>query len=190
MTDPDQIIALSDWSKRTLSHTSEDGPPAVYRRGAVIAGDYRYLLWRGWDDTLPCLLWVMLNPSTAGEERNDPTIRRCMGFSRRWGYGGLEVVNLFALLATHWVDLRRAVDPIGPENDRYIAEAATRATGIVVAWGEHGGYLGRDRAILALLSAHSAQPLYCLGVVRNGRPRHPLYAAGNSSLVEYRANAR
>jgi hypothetical protein len=132
----------------------------------------------------------MLNPSTANEETNDATIRRCIGFSQRWGYGGLDVVNLFALRATRPSMLRQVADPGGPENDRYISEAASRAASIVVAWGERGGYLGRDLAVLELLSAHSAQPQYCLGVVRNGCPRHPLYAPGSVDLIPYHGKAR
>ncbi|HKV84961.1 MAG TPA: DUF1643 domain-containing protein, partial [Ktedonobacterales bacterium] len=134
---------------------------SVYQQsGAVFSGVYRYLLWRTWDAALSRLLWVMLNPSTAGETMDDPTIRRCVSFSRRWGFGGIEVVNLFALRAASPKELQRTPDQIGAENDRYIAEAASRATGIVVAWGEHGGYLGRDRTVMALLAAHSSLPLY------------------------------
>lgn len=161
--------------------------PQPTHTGAVIVGEHRYLLWRVWDDALPRLLWVMLNPSTAGETEDDPTIKRCISFSQRWGYGGLDVANLFALRATDRRELRRAADPIGPENDRYIAEAAARASGIIVAWGEHGGYMGRARAVLALLARYTTQPLHCLGVTKNGSPRHPLYVAGDGLLAAYSA---
>lgn len=160
------------------------------RDGAVFVGDYRYLLWRTWDAALPRLLWVMLNPSTADETKNDPTITRCIGFSRRWDYGGLEVVNLFALRTTDPSTLRHAAEPVGPENDCYIAEAAIRANGIVVAWGEHGGYMGRDRAVLELLGRTTDRQLYCLGTVRNGCPCHPLRLARSTTLRTYRTDAR
>lgn len=169
-----------------MPDTSDDHRVIISsHRGAVIAGDYRYLLWRTWDAALSRLLWVMLNPSTAGESSDDPTIRRCVGFSRSWGYGGLEVVNLFALRTAKPSTLRQATEPIGPENDRYIAEAATRADGIVVAWGEHGGYMGRDRAVLALLWRHIGRSLQCLGVNRDDSPRHPLYVASAVMLGPY-----
>lgn len=152
--------------------------------GAVIVA-YRYRLWRTWDAARPRLLWVLLNPSTADGQADDPTLRRCIGFSEDWGYGGLEIVNLFALRTPHPQDLYRAPDPVGSENDQYIAAAASRAAGIIVAWGEQGTYRQRDRAVLALLSQHSAQPLRCLGLSRTGSPRHPLRLARSTHLVPY-----
>lgn len=155
-------------------------------RGAVFSGEYRYLLWRTWDVARPRLLWVMLNPSVADETKDDPTIRRCVGFSRQWGYGGLDVVNLFALRTSDPKILPFAADPVGPENDRYIAEAARHATEIAVAWGEHGGYMRRDPAVRALLGRHAAHPLQCLGFTKNNSPRHPLYVPRDTPLVPYR----
>ncbi len=113
----------------------------------------------------------MLNPSTADAERDDPTIRRCAGFARSWGFGGMTVVNLFALRATDPARLRRARDPVGRDNDRHIAAAASAGL-VVVAWGVHGRLGERDRAVLALLSG--CRP-GCLGTTRGGHPRHPLY---------------
>jgi hypothetical protein len=153
--------------------------------GAILSGRYRYLLWRTWDETRPRLLWVLLNPNTADEQTDDPTLRRCIRFSREWQYGGLEIVNLFAFRTPHPHDLHRAADPIGSENDQYLATAAARAAGIILAWGEKGTYLQRDRAVLALLSLYSTQPLYCLGIAHNGCPRHPLYRPGSTRPVPY-----
>lgn len=155
--------------------------------GACIVGAYRYLLWRTWDVTHPRLLWVLLNPSTADGQIDDPTLCRCMDFSRGWGYGGLEIANLFAFRATYPQDLRRTLDPVGPENDQYLAAAAGRAAGIIVAWGKQGTYQLRDRAVLALLSQHAAQSLQCIGAVQNGCPRHPLYLARSTSRQPYLA---
>lgn len=155
--------------------------------GAVIIGAYRYLLWRTWDQARPRLLWVLLNPSTADGETDDPTLRSCKEFSYRWGYGGLEIINLFAFRATDPRTLQREPDPIGPENDRYIAAAATDANGIIVAWGALGSFRQRDREVLALLSRQFAQPLRCLGSVQNGCPRHPLYVARSTSPELYLA---
>jgi hypothetical protein len=153
--------------------------------GANIVGKYRYLLWRTWDHASPRLLWVLLNPSIADGQTDDPTVRRCMRFSQDWRYGGLEIVNLFALRTPYPQALRRAADPVGSENDRYVAAAMTRAGDIVVAWGEYGTYQRRDRVVLGLLSHHAAQPPLCFGSTRNGSPRHPLYLARSASLVSY-----
>jgi hypothetical protein len=158
--------------------------------GALVVGGYRYLLWRTWDPARPRLLWVLLNPSTAGERADDPTLRRCAGFSRAWGFGGLELVNLFAWRATDPRELQRATDPIGPENDCCLVAAATRAHGIIVAWGGRGRYQRRDRAVCALLSGHAPHGLCCLGTTHTGCPRHPLYVARSASLVPYHGNVR
>ena len=158
--------------------------------GALVVGACRYLLWRTWDLDRPRLLWVLLNPSTADERADDPTVRRCAGFSRAWGYGGLELVNLFALRAADPRELQRATDPVGRETDRYIAAAATRAVGIIAAWGERGRYQQRDRAVCALLTRHAVDVPRCLGTTRSGCPRHPLYVARSTSPVPYDANVR
>src|SRR3989449_11540410 len=97
-------------------------------------GTYRYALWRRWAAG-PQVLFVMLNPSTADAQRDDPTIRRCIGFARRWGCGGIEVVNLFALRATDPRRLRYTRDPVGPENVAHLARAAGRASLVGAAWG-------------------------------------------------------
>lgn len=140
--------------------------------GAIFDGPYRYLLWRRWEASAAGVLFVMLNPSTADARRDDPTIRRCIGFARAWGFGGVEVVNLFAWRATLPRELRRAADPIGPRNDQVIAEAAARAQAVIVAWGIHGVHLGRGDDVAHLLAA--ARPR-CLGATATGAPRHPLY---------------
>jgi|SRR5690349_11377452 len=135
-------------------------------------GRYRFTLWRALPGGLGRVLFIMLNPSTAGARQDDPTIRRCIGFARAWGFARMDVVNLFALRATHPADLRRARDPVGAGNDRAIAAAARRADLVVAAWGVHGALAARDRAVRALLAD---RPLHCLGVTRAGHPRHPLY---------------
>lgn len=137
-------------------------------------GIYRYSLTRRWRETGRRLAFVLLNPSTADAERDDPTIRRCVGFARAWGFAALEVVNLFAFRATEPGGLRGAPQPVGPENDRYLLAAHARADELVLAWGIHGAWLERDREVLALLSGHGARPK-CLGLTREGHPRHPLY---------------
>lgn len=143
--------------------------------GAIIdeSGQYRYLLLRTWDATLPKVLFVMLNPSTADHEEDDPTIRRCIGFAKKWGFGTLEVVNLFAFRATDPDELKRCTDPIGPDNDMYIRRAALQADRIVLAWGTKGRLFGRDKKVRELLS--SFESVYYLDLSKKGHPRHPLF---------------
>lgn len=142
---------------------------------AEISGDglYRYSLIRRWSAG-PTLRWVMLNPSTADAHVDDPTIRRCTGFARAWGYGEIVVHNLFALRATDPRALRVHADPVGPDNDLYLRRVGSPPVPTVCAWGAHGALHGRDRAVLAVLAESSTQVL-CLGTTRAGQPRHPLY---------------
>ncbi|HEV2237789.1 MAG TPA: DUF1643 domain-containing protein [Ktedonobacterales bacterium] len=161
------------------------GPRGGQARGAVMAGVFRYLLWHRWNEELPRLLWVMLNPSTADGNTDDPTMRKCRTFSAAWGYGGFEAVNLFALRTPYPRALKSAADPVGSENDRFIAAAAGRASAIVVAWGNHGTFQRRDRAVLDLLARDGVRALLCLGMTRQHSPRHPLYLAGGTSPVRF-----
>ncbi len=142
---------------------------------AVYSSDeaYRYALMRRWRAG-PCLLFVMLNPSTATELSNDATIERCERRARMWGYGGLAVGNLFAWRATRPEDLKRAVDPVGPANDAVLLDLAGQADLILCAWGSHGRHLNRAAQVTRLLSGRG-QALHHLALTRGGEPRHPLY---------------
>ncbi|MEM1113083.1 MAG: DUF1643 domain-containing protein [Pseudomonadota bacterium] len=131
---------------------------------------YRYALWRTWDADLPRVLFIGLNPSTADEKTDDPTLRRCMDFARRWGYGGVCTANLFAFRATEPADMLRAADPLGPRNDEWLRRLSAESELRVAAWGNHGGYQGRSGQVAAMLP-----PLYCLATNRSGEPAHPLY---------------
>lgn len=146
------------------------------QRGAVFGagGRYRYSLTRRWAEKGPTVAFVLLNPSTADAHRDDPTIRRCIGFARGWGFAALEVVNLFAFRSTQPAGLRAAPDPVGPENDHYLVAALRRAPHALAAWGVHGGLLGRADAVLALAARHRRR-LQCLDVTKAGFPRHVLY---------------
>jgi hypothetical protein len=142
-------------------------------------GRYRLSLVRAWDEG-PRVAWIMLNPSTAGADQDDPTLRRCIDFARRWGCGSLEVVNLFALVTPLPGALRTASAPIGPDNDAAIAAAIARADLVVAAWGAaHRGLLGRADDVRARLPARAM----CLGFTKSGDPRHPLYLARDTPLV-------
>jgi hypothetical protein len=152
-------------------------------RAATVYGAYRYGLLRGWAEGRGIALWIMLNPSTADDKVDDPTIRRCIGFSRAWGCAGLVVVNLFALRSTDPKALSAARDPCGPDNDAWIRWWASVCPRFVVAaWGSLGGLRGRDEEVLALFEGVEVS---CLGVTKAGNPRHPLYVKGSTPLRPY-----
>jgi hypothetical protein len=138
---------------------------------------YRYVLWRVWDGSLPKVMFVGLNPSTADETRDDPTIRRCVRFSREWRYGGVCMLNLFAYRATKPEELRKARDPVGPENDMILKEYARRAGMVVACWGNHGALYGRNQQVIGLLPR-----MLCFGTTARGEPRHPLYLSRDSVI--------
>lgn len=113
----------------------------------------------------------MLNPSTADESSDDPTLRRCIGFARQWGLGGLHVVNLYAFRATQPADLWTAADPVGPENNRYLEDAAASDEVLVAAWGVHA----KQARVAEVLSIPGFDRLTCLRTTKGGAPSHPLY---------------
>ena len=133
-------------------------------------GRYRYTLWRTWDNAQPPVMFVMLNPSTADATIDDPTIRRCIGFARDWGFGGLRVGNLFAWRTPYPSALRFASEPIGEENERALRELAEGSALVVAAWGVHGGWQKRARAF----RQEFPYPLHALGITKSGEPAHPL----------------
>ena len=147
------------------------------------SGKYRYALWRAWSADYPRIAFILLNPSTADEQRNDPTIRRCMGFARAWQFGSVEVVNLFAYRATDGRELLKVVDPIGEENNRFLMRTVKRCSTVVVGWGTRGTLLGRDREVITLLAGR--KDVYCLGTTKGGHPRHPLYVRGDTVLEPF-----
>jgi hypothetical protein len=135
---------------------------------------YRYDLTRVWDAGGPRALFVMLNPSTATEVQNDPTVERCERRARALGFGAFRVVNIFAWRATDPRHMRAAADPVGPANDAAIATGADWADRIVCAWGTHGAHLDRGPAVERLLRA-GGHALFVLGLTQAGHPQHPLY---------------
>lgn len=151
-------------------------------------GKYRYALKRKWDGLLTgqenLLGWVMLNPSTADAMVDDPTIRKVIGFSKRAGYNGIYVCNLFAFRSTDPHGLMLAEDPVGSMNNVYLVSVFRTCKAVVVAWGNHGGYANRDQEVLGLLANHEVQPL-CLGVTKQKQPKHPLYVPYSTDFIPF-----
>ncbi|MFT3819806.1 MAG: DUF1643 domain-containing protein [Rubrivivax sp.] len=154
-------------------------------RGAYISecGRYRYSLWRQWGPG-DQVMFVGLNPSTADATLDDPTVRRCIGFARAWGYGGLVLTNLFAWRATSPRDMMAADDPVGPDNDRVLRSAYAKAALTVATWGAFGSHGGRHDAVREMLPR-----LHCLRLTKGGHPGHPLYLPGGLRPVEWEVSA-
>jgi hypothetical protein len=143
---------------------------------------YRYVLERVWDEAAPAFVVIGLNPSTADETEDDPTIRRCMGFARRFRCGRLCMLNLFAWRSTDPKGLRDAVDPIGPLNDTFLRGVwHLPAATIVAAWGAAPFARGRDREVRKLFGDR----LEHLGLTKDGHPKHPLYLKADTPLTRW-----
>lgn len=148
---------------------------------------YRYTLWRRvpsvdmfMKQKQDVIQFIGLNPSTADEVKNDPTIRKCLYFAFHWGFQWLCMTNIFAFRATDPEVMKAHSDPIGPENDRYLLEVAKEADLIIAAWGVHGEHLNRGMQI------RSAIPnLQCLGINSGGTPKHPLYLRSTVTPMPY-----
>lgn len=149
--------------------------------------NYRYMLTRRWGRG-PTLCWVMLNPSTADAFRTDNTLAKCIGFTKRAGnYGGAVIVNLYSLRSTDPKALWTCgeAERIGPLGDQFITEQAGGRNHAIVAWGTHGARNGRGDQVAAML-ANAGVTLHCLGVTKDGQPKHPLYVPGDTAFQEYR----
>ena len=142
------------------------------KKNAILSEDrkYRYVLSRIWDETKPKVMIIGLNPSTADETEDDPTIGRCISFSKSWGYGGVYMLNLFAFRATQPKDMFNAQNPIGLENNSYIEIYSKKVEKIVCAWGNHGTYKNRGNEI-----REKFDKLFYLKLNQTGEPAHPLY---------------
>lgn len=158
--------------------------------GAVLSDDraYRYRLWRVWDETRPRACYIMLNPSTADEMKDDATIRVCKGRAIRLGYGGLDVVNLFALRSTlpqalygHPAPISHPDEPL--RSSDLLIEAATRAGIVICAWGAHGKLRDRGRNVLIDLKGRGIVA-HAIRLNSDGTPAHPLRISYNQPLQE------
>ncbi|MBB5188721.1 hypothetical protein HNQ57_003012 [Zhongshania antarctica] len=135
---------------------------------------YRFALWRIWDDSKPHVMFIGLNPSTANETEDDPTLTRCINYAKSWGFGGVCMANLFAFRATAPEDMLTACDPVGHENDKWLIKLSGKAGLVVAAWGNTGCHIGRSHQVKQLLPN-----LHCLKMNKSGEPAHPLYQKSN-----------
>lgn len=148
-------------------------------------GQYRYQLTRESQDRYPTgstALFIMLNPSTADAALDDPTIRRCRGFAKTWDCNGIVVANLYALRATNPADLWKHADPVGLDNDMYLAALIREHETVVCAWGANAK---PDRVAQVRKMFNRLSRPMCLGVTKDGAPRHPLYIRADQPLVEW-----
>ncbi len=139
---------------------------------------YRFALWRTWDDSKPYVMFVGLNPSTADENTDDPTLTRCINYAKSWGFGGVCMANLFAYRATEPKDMKAAKNPIGYDNNEWLKKLSKEAGLVVAAWGNDGSYQGRSEQVKQLLPN-----IHCLKINKSGEPAHPLYQKSNLKPV-------
>lgn len=152
---------------------------ALIDSGAEFSPDrrYRYRLWRRWGGG-PMLMVIGLNPSTADEVKNDPTVTRCIGYAKAWGFSGLLMTNVFAYRATDPRSMKAVAEPCGPGNMVRLSDLAvdTVSTGgaVLAAWGDHGRHMGTGNALTARLH-FAGIGVACLGLTKFLQPKHPLY---------------
>lgn len=158
------------------------------KRAAAISEcrKYRWSLVRIWDHSLPRVLFIMLNPSIADGTEDDPTIRRCIDFAMQWGYGSMAVGNLFGYRATDPSELLTAKDPVGIDNQRYVLNLLGNCDEVILAWGDRAKRLNEKRVILGVLKRWqkaTGKHAMCLGVTKDGNPKHPLYLPKKSVRI-------
>jgi hypothetical protein len=142
---------------------------------------YRYVLSRIFNESLPLIAFVGLNPSTADDEKDDPTIQRCLNYARDWGYGGFYMLNLFACRTPYKYELLKVPDPIGPENDSHIKSVIQKVDKVICCWGNLGSFKGRSMDFLIKLEKQA----YCLNINASGEPSHPLYLRSDARPFIY-----
>ncbi|MCX4026980.1 DUF1643 domain-containing protein [Spartinivicinus marinus] len=183
--DPSQLNKFTANDVFTNKSLSVQGDKLM---GALISDcqQYRYWLTRTCDTVHPeksSVLFVMLNPSTADAEVDDPTIRRCKGFAKKWNFKGLTVANLYALRSTSPKHLWQHTDPVGSDNDYWLKKLAVEHTEVVCAWGANAKPERVNQFIKMMTNADIR--LWCLGATKTGAPRHPLYVKADQPLVEF-----
>ena len=143
---------------------------------------WRYALWRRWANPEMCnmVAFIGLNPSTADESIDDPTIRRCKTFARTWGFDGMYMLNAYAFRATDPKAMKAAIDPVGPENDKWLRHFGTAANAVIACWGAHCEPK-REVAVCETLGKF----IVCLGRTKYGQPRHPLYLKADTEPEQF-----
>ncbi len=156
-------------------------------KGADLSYDrvYRYSLYREWSKSKSMIMFIGLNPSTADENEDDPTIRRCVKFAKDWGHGGIYMLNLFALRTKDPKILLKHPSPVGQKNDFILKEIATDCLTIVAAWGTKGNYLNRDKEVISIMPL-----MHCLGITKDGHPKHPLYLSKDTKRISFTGGIR
>ena len=154
----------------------------IIKKSAIFSpcNQYRYSLSRAWNLNKKSALFIGLNPSTADEKVDDPTIRRCINYAKNWGYGGFLMVNLFAYRTTLPSNLKKVKYPVGKDNDKYIVILSKKADITVAAWGNNGNLYSRDKQVLSLVAN-----LMCLKINKSGQPAHPLYLKKGLKLTKF-----
>lgn len=170
--------------KMTLSaHKQEerDGQVIVEKQAKISAdGKYRYCLSRRWGHG-NTVTFMMLNPSTADAEIDDPTIKKCMKYAQTWGFDGIDVINVYAYRATEPDELWQVNDPVGPENNQYIAFYAQKNAPIIAAWGANA----RPERVREIIKMIPADRLFALKINKDGSPAHPLYQKDNARPIAF-----
>lgn len=143
---------------------------------------HRFTLWRQWDGSLPYLAVIGLNPSTADETNDDPTIRRCISFAKTWGLGGYLMLNAFSFRATDPEVMKAQETPNDPSNNGFLIDGCRGAGLVLCGWGVHGTFKDREKELKELLKPFNPQ---CLGFTKGGQPKHPLYIKGTTKPVPF-----
>jgi len=159
--------------------------------GAIFSDDrtHRYDLWRVWERGSREIVFIGLNPSTADESKNDPTIRKCCNFAKLWRYNKMHMLNIFAHRATMPLNMKIAEDPIGPANNEYILRVVEqsqkrRGNMVVLCWGSNGEFMGRGREVYELVNGLCVPK--CINICSNGEPGHPLYLPYETNVVVFK----
>ena len=160
-------------------------------KGAILSKcyKYRYQLWRIWDRSKPRVMFIMLNPSTADANIDDPTIRRCIGFAKSWGYGGLYVGNLFAFRATKPTELLSVSDPTGELNLQNIILMMAECEMVIFAWGNESIIKKFKANKILKMSKSMYRDNYYIELAKGGTPKHPLYLKGDLKPKLFEVNS-
>lgn len=151
---------------------------------------WRYTLWRRWNPLLTgdeerLIAYIGLNPSTADERQNDPTITRLIGFAQRWQYDGMVMLNAFAWRETDRLKMLKVPEPVGEQNDEAIVTIAKHVDLVVACWGNEGAHLGRSQRVHDLVAIEARVPLHHFGLNQGGEPKHPLYLKSSTELERF-----